>query len=91
MAREMRLNDKTMVCAFNYALGRDQVAVVASDIYRRAALLSPATRRYMIERLNYQYYEAGQLGDAITKRSWLRLLRHLSVIDEVEANANAIA
>lgn len=82
MFDEITVSEETVLCAFEYAIGRKSYVVgnVVRDILENAESLSSQTRKTMADKIN-QKWSADELGHASDRSQWLGLLRQLKEIE----------
>lgn len=80
---EFTISETTLLCAFDYALGRMTYVVgsVVSDITTNAELVSSKGRQYMIKKI-HEKWQVNALGHDIDREQWVNLLKRLNEIEE---------
>lgn len=76
----MRASETTMICAFDYAVGRQTYVVgdVATDLILSSEYLTQRGREYIIKEINKRLDE-NALGGDCDKEQWLKVKKVLEV------------
>lgn len=79
---EFTVSEETLLCAFNYALGRRNyvVSTIVRDISENVETLSSQSRRTMIKAINDKW-AVNALGHQNDQRQWVQLLKQLKDIE----------
>lgn len=80
---EFTVSETTLLCAFDYALGRKTYVVgdVVSDLATNAELMSSKTRQYMMKKIN-ERWQVNALGHDADRQQWVNILKQLNEIEE---------
>lgn len=82
MSEEYTVSEQTLLCAFDYAVGRKTyvVGAVTRDLSSNANSISQKGRQYMIKELNRRW-QVNSLGHDVDREMWVRLLKQLQEIE----------
>jgi len=80
---EMTVSEETLVCAFRYALGRENYVVgnVIRDMLDNAEFLSQPTRQDFIKRIQ-EKWQVNALGHKNDTAQWVHLLHTLEALEK---------